>query len=146
MTSALYRLGGFIRDHHRLVILFWVGLIAAGVITAAAAIMVSVFLSFILNGDPVIKQFGLGLAVAVLLDVVLIRLTLMPALLDQLGAKAWWMPKWLDRVVPHIGLEDEGFSATQAAKSKGRKAAPATKSKASTAKRKPATRRPKKRS
>lgn len=118
----------------------------ASVIAAAAAIMVSVFLSFILNGDPVIKQFGLGLAVAVLLDVVLIRLTLMPALLDQLGAKAWWMPRWLDRAVPHIGLEDEGFSAAQAAKSKGRKAAPASKSKASTAKRKPATRKPKKRS
>jgi RND superfamily putative drug exporter len=118
----------------------------ASVISAAAAIMVSVFLSFILNGDPVIKQFGLGLAVAILLDVALIRLTLMPALLDKLGAKAWWIPKWLDRVVPHIGLEDGGFSATEAAKAKGRKASPAAKRKPSAAKRKPATRKTKKRS
>lgn len=109
----------------------------ASVIAAAAAIMVSVFLSFILNGDPVIKQFGLGLAVAILLDICLIRLTLMPALLDQLGAKAWWIPKWLDRLVPHIGLEDEGFTASTAKKSRGRRASPA-------GKRKPATRKPKK--
>lgn len=110
----------------------------ASVISAAAAIMVSVFLSFILNGDPVIKQFGLGLAVAIALDILLIRLTLMPALLDQLGAKAWWMPTWLDRVIPHIGLEDEGFSATRAVTAKGRKSA--------AAKRKATTARPKKRS
>lgn len=110
----------------------------ASVISAAAAIMFSVFASFILNGDPVIKQFGLGLAVAILLDVTLIRLTLMPALLDQLGAKAWWIPGWLDRVVPHIGLEDEGFSAAQAKKGKSRKSGVA-------AKRKPATRKTKKR-
>ena len=97
----------------------------ASVISAAAAIMVSVFLSFILNGDPVIKQFGLGLAVAVLLDVTLIRLTLMPALLDKLGARAWWIPDWLDRILPHIGLEDEGFSATQA-KKRGRSKSRAT--------------------
>lgn len=118
----------------------------ASVIGAAAAIMVSVFLSFILNGDPVIKQFGLGLAVAIALDVCLIRLTLMPALLDQLGSKAWFMPRWLDRVVPHIGLEDEGFSATQATKSRARKTSAGTKRRTSTSKRKPAARRPKKRS
>ena len=118
----------------------------ASVISAAAAIMFSVFLSFILNGDPVIKQFGLGLAVAILLDVTLIRLTLMPALLDQLGAKAWWIPGWLDRVVPHIGLEDEGFSATQAKKGRSRRSGVATKRKTSSAKRKPATRKTKKRS
>lgn len=118
----------------------------ASVISAAAAIMVSVFLSFILNGDPVIKQFGLGLAVAVLLDVTLIRLTLMPALLDKLGAKAWWIPSWLDRVIPHIGLEDEGFSATQAKKSRVQKSASARRRTSSAAKRKPATRKTKKRS
>ncbi len=75
------------------------------VITAAAAIMVTVFLSFVLLDDRVIKLFGIGLAVAVLIDAVLIRTILVPAIMQLLGARAWWLPAWLDRLLPRISVE-----------------------------------------
>ena len=82
------------------------GLAATGrVITAAAAIMVLVFGSFMLGGDRVIKLFGLGLAGAVFIDAFLIRVLLVPAVLHLLGARAWWLPRWMDRVLPEIKLE-----------------------------------------
>ena len=75
------------------------------VITAAAAIMVLVFLSFVLGGDRVIKVFGLGLAVAVAIDALLIRTILVPAVMLVLGRANWWLPKGLGRFVPHLDIE-----------------------------------------
>jgi putative drug exporter of the RND superfamily len=82
---------------------------SARVITAAAAIMVFVFGSFVLNGDPTIKQFGIGLAVAVILDATVVRCLLVPALMLLMGRGNWWMPRWLDRVVPHVSIEGAEF-------------------------------------
>ncbi len=80
----------------------------ARVITAAAAIMVCVFVSFVIN-DPlrVLDVFGLGLAVAVLVDATLVRMVLVPSVMQVLGRANWWMPAWLDRVVPTLGVEVE---------------------------------------
>jgi RND superfamily putative drug exporter len=89
---------------------------SARVITAAAAIMVFVFGSFVLNGDPTIKQFGIGLAVAVVLDATVVRCLLVPALMLLMGRFNWWMPKWLQRAVPHVSIEGaEFFKARDAA-------------------------------
>jgi RND superfamily putative drug exporter len=82
---------------------------SARVITAAALIMVFVFGSFVLNGDPTIKQFGIGLAVAVVLDATVVRCLLVPALMLLMGKVNWWMPKWLDRIVPHVSIEGAEF-------------------------------------
>jgi putative drug exporter of the RND superfamily len=82
---------------------------SARVITAAALIMVFVFGSFVLNGDPTIKQFGVGLAVAVILDATVVRCLLVPALMLLMGRVNWWMPRWLDRVVPHMSIEGAEF-------------------------------------
>jgi RND superfamily putative drug exporter len=77
------------------------------VITAAAAIMIVVFGAFLLSPDRMLKQFGLGLATAVLLDAVLIRCVIVPAVLRLFGDRAWWLPKGLDRVLPKIALEKD---------------------------------------
>jgi putative drug exporter of the RND superfamily len=90
----------------------------ARVITAAAAIMVCVFGSFVI-GDSlhVLKVFGLGLAAAVLIDATLVRMVLVPSAMELLGRANWWMPSWLDRAVPRLGVEVDvtpygmGFSA-----------------------------------
>jgi RND superfamily putative drug exporter len=79
----------------------------AGIITAAGLIMIAVFGSFALTGVLVIKEIGFGLAVAVLIDTTIVRLVLVPASMKLMGDKNWWMPKVLDRLVPHI---DEGES------------------------------------
>ncbi|HEY5389937.1 MAG TPA: MMPL family transporter, partial [Solirubrobacteraceae bacterium] len=84
---------------------------SARVITAAALIMVFVFGSFVLNGDPTIKQFGIGLAVAVVLDATVVRCLLVPALMLLMGKVNWWMPKWLQPVVPHVSIEGAEFFA-----------------------------------
>jgi putative drug exporter of the RND superfamily len=81
------------------------------VITSAAAIMVCVFTSFVLNGDPVVKEFGVGLAVAIAIDSTLVRCLLVPAVMVLLGKRAWWLPGWMDRIVPHISIEGEEFFA-----------------------------------
>ena len=86
---------------------------SARVITAAAAIMVFVFGSFVLNGDPTIKQFGIGLAVAVILDATIVRCLLVPALMLLMGNINWYMPHWLDRVVPHVSIEGAEFFAAR---------------------------------
>ncbi|HKO39077.1 MAG TPA: MMPL family transporter [Solirubrobacterales bacterium] len=79
------------------------------VITAAAAIMVTVFLSLAIGEDRIIKLFGLGLASAVFIDAVIIRSVLVPAIMQLLGARAWWFPDWLDRILPKLHVEpDEG--------------------------------------
>jgi uncharacterized membrane protein YdfJ with MMPL/SSD domain len=79
---------------------------SARVTTAAALIMSSVFASFILNGDPTIKQFGVGLSVAVVLAGILV-VTLGPATIVLFGKAAWWLPRWLDPILPHISVEGE---------------------------------------
>jgi putative drug exporter of the RND superfamily len=77
----------------------------ARVITSAGLIMIAVFGAFILDTDVVAKMFGVGLAVAVLLDVTLVRMILVPAAMSLLGHRAWWLPAWLDRLLPTIDLE-----------------------------------------
>ncbi|MGH8975434.1 MAG: MMPL family transporter, partial [Acidimicrobiia bacterium] len=77
----------------------------ARVITAAAAIMIFVFGSFVLGVDRSIKLFGLGLAAAVLLDATIVRLVLVPATMELLGERNWWLPRWLDRILPNIKVE-----------------------------------------
>jgi RND superfamily putative drug exporter len=77
----------------------------ARVISAAAAIMVLLFGSFLLEPDRLIKLFGLGLAVAVLLDATIIRMLLVPATMELLGDSNWWLPRWLDKVLPKIHVE-----------------------------------------
>jgi RND superfamily putative drug exporter len=82
------------------------GLAATGrVITAAAAIMVVIFASFIFGADPGVKLFGLGFAVAVFLDAVVIRSVLVPAFMQIMRTANWWLPKWLDRLLPDVHLE-----------------------------------------
>jgi putative drug exporter of the RND superfamily len=77
----------------------------ARVITTAAAIMITVFTSFVLDSDPTVKMLAIGMAFAVLIDASLVRLILVPAVMTLLGQHAWWMPKWLEPVVPHLQLE-----------------------------------------
>ena len=77
----------------------------AQVISAAAAIMVAVFLAFTLSNDVVVKTIGLGMAVAVFLDATVIRLVLVPATMALLGDLNWWVPHWLDRLLPHIDID-----------------------------------------
>lgn len=77
----------------------------ARVISAAAAIMVVVFGAFLLEDDRIVKLFGVGLAVAVLLDATLVRMLLVPATMELLGERNWWIPRWLDRVLPKLNVE-----------------------------------------
>ena len=79
--------------------------VTARVITAAAIIMVCVFSAFVLGDDRNLKLFGLGMAVAVFVDATVVRMILVPATMELLGAKNWWMPKWLDRILPHLNVE-----------------------------------------
>jgi putative drug exporter of the RND superfamily len=77
----------------------------ARVITAAAAIMVAVFLTFVFQPDGVAKLIGLGLALAILIDATVVRMVLVPALMELLGETNWWLPKWLNRLLPEIKVE-----------------------------------------
>ncbi|MCW2595458.1 MAG: domain transrane transporter [Jatrophihabitans sp.] len=77
----------------------------ARVITTAAAIMVVVFTSFVLDPDPTVKMLAVGMAAAVLIDASVIRMVLVPAVMSLLGQWAWWMPRWLDRIIPNIDIE-----------------------------------------
>jgi putative drug exporter of the RND superfamily len=77
----------------------------ARLITAAAAIMFCVFGAFVLNADRSLQLFGMGLAVAVLVDATVVRLLLVPATMELLGDRNWWIPAWLDRILPHIDVE-----------------------------------------
>jgi RND superfamily putative drug exporter len=79
--------------------------ITARVITCAALIMVSVFAAFIVSDNIVVKMLGLGLAVSVLIDATIVRLLLVPAVMTLLGRSAWWIPHWLDRILPHVSAE-----------------------------------------
>ena len=80
---------------------------SARVITAAALIMISVFASFILGDDPTIKMFGLGFSIAVLLDATVVRMMIVPAVMALFGDRAWWLPRWLDRLIPDLDVEGQ---------------------------------------
>jgi RND superfamily putative drug exporter len=80
----------------------------ARVITAAAAIMVTLFLVFMFAFDErAIKLFGMGLAVAIFVDATIVRMVLVPATMELLGEANWWLPKWLDRILPRFSVEGE---------------------------------------
>ncbi len=79
----------------------------ARVITSAALIMISVFLGFVLGDDPIIKMMGLGLAVAIFVDATIVRVVLVPATMKLMGDANWWIPGWLDRLLPTIDIEGE---------------------------------------
>jgi RND superfamily putative drug exporter len=88
------------------------GLAATGkTITAAALIMILVFGSFILGGERVIKEFGIGLAAGIAVDAVLIRMAIVPSLMMLFGDANWWFPKWLDRALPKLSVDADDLSA-----------------------------------
>ena len=79
----------------------------ARLITAAAAIMICVFGGFVLSADRALQLFGLGLATAILVDVTIVRLLLVPATMELLGDRNWWLPGWLDRLLPRLTVDQE---------------------------------------
>jgi len=86
------------------------------VILFAGLIMASVFLAFVTQPDVIAKMFGLGLGLAVLIDVLIVRMVIAPAVVTLLGDKAWWLPGWLDRTLPNVSLEGhlvEGLDGKQ---------------------------------
>ena len=111
LLSRVHESWMLIRDAQRSVAIGIGG--TARVITTAAAIMVVVFASFVLDPDPTVKMLAIGMAFAVLIDASLIRMILVPSVMTLLDARAWWMPGWLEPVVPHLQLE--GSAATAAA-------------------------------
>lgn len=84
---------------------------ASRVVVAAAIIMVSVFAGFIFTHDIMIKQMGFALAIGILLDAFLVRMVLVPAVMSLFGNKAWWLPKWLDRLLPNLDVEGDKLIA-----------------------------------
>ncbi|MGA5120624.1 MMPL family transporter [Streptomyces pseudogriseolus] len=91
---------------------------SARVVTAAAIIMIAVFSGFIGSSDSMVKMIGFGLATAVLFDAFVVRMAIVPAVLALLGAKAWWLPKWLDRALPNVDVEGESLAALDRAADK----------------------------
>jgi RND superfamily putative drug exporter len=79
----------------------------ARVITSAALIMISVFLGFVLGEDPATKMLGLGLATAIFVDATIVRMVLVPATMKLMGHANWWLPEWLDRLLPNIDIDGE---------------------------------------
>ncbi|WP_395297571.1 MMPL family transporter [Kitasatospora hibisci] len=110
---------GYLRegDSRRAVV---AGLAGTGrIISSAALIMVAVFLSYLLSDDPVVKMFGVGLATAVALDATVVRGLLVPSTMVLLGDGNWWLPGWLDRLLPHLDIEGDGRAADLAAPGDG---------------------------
>ncbi|GAA2702517.1 MMPL family transporter [Micromonospora olivasterospora] len=83
----------------------------ARVVTAAALIMISVFGGFVFLEDPVIKSMGFALAVGVAIDAFVVRMTIVPAVMSLLDRAAWWLPRWLGRILPNVDVEGEGLRA-----------------------------------
>lgn len=79
----------------------------ARVVTAAAIIMISVFGGFMTNHDSTVQSLGFGLAIGILVDAFIVRMTIVPAVMSLLGNSAWWLPKWLDKLLPHVSIEGE---------------------------------------
>jgi RND superfamily putative drug exporter len=91
------------------------GLAATGrVITSCALIMVAVFVGFALDSEVTIKMIGVGMATAIAVDATLVRLVLVPATMVLLGEANWWLPRWLDRLLPHLGDPGDGHAVTDA--------------------------------
>ncbi len=88
---------------------------SARVVVAAATIMISVFAAFILQPDPLIQSIGFALAAAVFFDAFVVRMALIPAVMYLLGDKAWWLPRWLDRLLPNVDVEGEKLLAATSA-------------------------------
>ncbi len=85
------------------------GLAGTGrVISTAAAVMVAVFLGFATESDLVVQQLGVGMAVAIMLDATIVRMVLVPATMTMLGHRNWWLPRWLDRLLPSVEAETNG--------------------------------------
>ncbi|MFE2545878.1 MMPL family transporter [Actinacidiphila glaucinigra] len=82
---------------------------SARVVTAAAVIMIAVFAGFIGSHEAMIKSIGFGLATAVFFDAFVVRMAIVPAVLALLGRRAWWLPSWLDRILPNVDVEGEGL-------------------------------------
>jgi RND superfamily putative drug exporter len=102
------------------------GIAAIGrVIVAAALIMSTVFAAFILTADRISKEFGLLLAVAILTDALIVRMTLVPSFLTLMGEKSWYIPRWLDRLLPNITIEPPHDGEGRAAVEPGRRPEPA---------------------
>ncbi|GGP37133.1 MULTISPECIES: MMPL family transporter [Streptomyces] len=91
----------------------------ARVVTAAAVIMIAVFSGFIGASDQMIKMIGFALAIAVFFDAFVVRMAIVPAVLALLGSKAWWLPGWLERILPNVDVEGEGLKAHAAKASDG---------------------------
>jgi RND superfamily putative drug exporter len=89
------------------------------VVVAAALIMMAVFSGFIGADEAMIKMIGFGLAIAVLFDAFVVRLAIVPAAFALLGQKAWWIPRWLDRLLPKVDIEGEGLARRTAAAADG---------------------------
>jgi len=87
----------------------------AKVITAAALIMISVFLGFVASDDPVVKMMGVGLATAVAVDATIVRMVLVPSTMALVGDPNWWIPQWLDRLLPRLDLEGTSTANEQTA-------------------------------
>jgi putative drug exporter of the RND superfamily len=95
-------------DSHRSVAIGIGG--TARVITTAAGIMIVVFSSFVFDSDPTVKMLAIGMAFSVLIDATVVRMCLVPALMSILGDRAWWIPGWLDRILPHLDIEGSGMT------------------------------------
>jgi RND superfamily putative drug exporter len=85
------------------------------VITSAALIMIAVFVGFALDPDVTVKMTGVGMAAAVLIDATIVRMMLVPAVMAMLGRANWWLPGWLDRLLPTVNVEGEGEPAAEPA-------------------------------
>ena len=83
-------------------------------ITGAAAIMMAVFIAFAAAPIATVSQLGIGLTVAVLLDATVVRIVLLPALMLLLGDRVWWLPKWMDRILPKLNVEGENHEGPTA--------------------------------
>jgi RND superfamily putative drug exporter len=95
------------------------------IILAAGAIMTAVFLGFATDPDPIVKIFGIGLGAAIMIDVLVVRMVVAPAVMTLLGDRAWWFPAWLDRLLPRIELDgDEGEEAPSEARQRDRRRPP----------------------
>jgi RND superfamily putative drug exporter len=92
---------------------------ASRVVVAAAVIMIAVFAGFIFNADPIVKQMGFALAIGIAIDAFLIRLTLVPAMMAMFGDRAWWLPRWLDRLLPNLDVEGDKLLQRLAAEDRG---------------------------
>jgi RND superfamily putative drug exporter len=96
------------------------GLASTGrVISCAALIMIAVFLSFVTSNQVVIKQLSIGLAASILIDATIVRLLLVPAVMYLFGTASWWIPRWLDRVLPHIDVEGDADPSTPVGQGSG---------------------------